>query len=174
MSLSAERLAHTGGARLAESPLGVAALLTAAAGAIHVKAAVEHAPHWWAYGAFFALLAAIQLVGALELARGREGSGVMAAAAAASLCAVGIWVVSRTVGVPFGPWAGEAEPLGVADTVATFDELCTAALLAAVMYPRRRLARRLVWVRGAQATRLASTLLAASLLALALGGHSHA
>lgn len=158
---------------VAASPVGVAALLAGATAAIHLKAAIDHGPHWWLYGAFFAVLAALQGVWALELARGRGGRSLLVVAVAGSALAVAVWLASRTVGVPFGPWAWQAEPVGVADLVATVDELWTAALLGAALQPASTIAARLSWVQGPQATRLVSMLLSVSLLALAFGGHSH-
>jgi hypothetical protein len=54
----------------------------------------------------------------------------------ASLVPLAIWLCSRTIGMPFGPEAGEVEPVGLADGVACALEL--GALLVAVVLIRAR------------------------------------
>jgi hypothetical protein len=53
---------------------------------------------------------------------GRPSRLLYAAGAAASLLTVGIWIASRTSGLPFGPFAGVAERAGRADVVSTILE----------------------------------------------------
>jgi hypothetical protein len=154
-------------------PLRVCAVLAAASGVIHIEAAIAHTSHWWLFGVFFAGLAYAQLGWALVVYRGRRDARLLDAAIYVSLAVVGIWLLSRTVGLPVGPWAGDAEAVGVSDTVATLDELALVALLTMVLRPDGRVARALGWIRGDHTTRLGMMLGSASVLALAMTGHGH-
>jgi hypothetical protein len=64
----------------------------------------------------FRIDGAVSAVGAL-------GNGAVAA----------VWIASRTTGLPIGPDAGEPEPLGVKDVLATADELVCAAIVALLL-----------------------------------------
>jgi hypothetical protein len=153
--------------------LRVCAVLAAASGIIHVKAAIDHTSHWWLFGVFFAGLAYGQLTWALVVYRGRRDPRLLEAAIYVSLAVVAIWLLSRTVGLPLGPWAWDAERVGVPDTIAMLDELALAALLTAILRPDGRAGRALDWLRGGHAVRLGVMLGSASVLALAFAGHGH-
>lgn len=125
----------------------LAGLASLGAGAIHVAVIRDHAAVWWASGAFFALLAAFQLVWAgVALARpalvtatslgGRavwwSGLGVNAGSAV-------LWVLTRLVGEPFGPNAGSPLPVGPAGIISTaLEALLVVALVAATRLPEGR------------------------------------
>lgn len=51
------------------------------------------------------------------------------------------WLVTRTVGLPFGPERLEAEAVGVKDVMATAEELLIVVLVGALLLGGRRLAR---------------------------------
>ncbi|MDQ3947454.1 MAG: hypothetical protein M3357_20310 [Actinomycetota bacterium] len=124
--------------------------LSVAAGVGHGLVAPEHLREWWGYGLFFALAAVGQVFfGALLLAapwRYDDTGGLVSAAAATrperALCVIGIagnaavillYVVTRTVGVPFlGPAAGEVEPLGPGGVVTTVFETALVGVLVAL------------------------------------------
>ena len=77
-----------------------------------------------------------------------------------------LWLVTRTIGLPFGPDQWSPEKVGVLDIAATVDELSIACLSLALVSAawRRRLAPRPVeW--------LLLALLIASGVALMAGGH---
>jgi len=148
-------------------------VLAAASGIIHIGAAITHSSHWWLFGLFFAALAYAQLGWALVVYRGRRDPALLAAAIHVSLAVAAIWLLSRSVGLPVGPWAWDAEPIGMTDTVATLDELALAALLITVLRPTGRVGRALGWIRGDHTTRLGMMLGSASVLALAFAGHGH-
>jgi hypothetical protein len=154
-------------------PLRICAALAAASGIIHIEAAIAHTSHWWLFGVFFAGLAYAQLGWALVVYRGRRDPRLLKAAIYVSLAVVAIWLLSRTIGLPVGPWAWNAEAVGVADTVSTLDELTLAALLTMVLHPDGRVGRGLGWIRGDHTTRLGMMLGSASVLALAFAGHGH-
>ena len=94
------------------------AALAAASGVVHLAFAGEHMDVTWAHGTFFAVVGWAQLALAVAFVV-RPDRRVLAAAVALSTAVVAAWVVSRTVGVPFGPDAGEAEPVALADALVT-------------------------------------------------------
>jgi hypothetical protein len=98
------------------------------AGIIHLVASVDHFEHVWWYGAFFVLLAAFQLAWGIRVFR-RPTPGILLLGAAVSAVVVAIWIVSRTVGVPFGPEAWDPETVGAIDVGATVDELAIIGLV---------------------------------------------
>jgi hypothetical protein len=119
-----------------------AASLLAAAG--HGLAAPLHAQEWWAHALFFLAAAVLQAVWGLALLtdainpRDAGPSWVplrrafLAAGIVGNLASIGLYAVSRTVGVGVGPEPGpEAlDALGLATKAA---EAATVALLAALL-----------------------------------------
>jgi len=103
-----------------------AALLSFAAGDIHVAFVQEHFREWWAYGAFFVAAAAGQgLFAALVLLR--QPPWLLLAGILGNLAILGMYVLSRTNGPPLGPHAGAPE------RVASIDVVCTAAELGVIV-----------------------------------------
>ncbi len=122
----------------------VAGWLSIAAGAVHAGAAPEHFDVWWGYGAFFAATSLAQaLLGLVLVTRGidtatwpwtRTRVPVCIAGILGNLAVLGLWVVTRTVGIPsLGPEAGIVEPVGSADAIAAVLEVATIILLAVVL-----------------------------------------
>ncbi len=149
-------------------------LLAASAGAIHAKAFVEHAGHYWLFGVFFAVLAYAQVGWAIWVYRHPREVRWLRPVAVGSLAVIGVWVLSRTAGLPIGPWAGRAEPVRAADAAASLNELVLAGVILAMLHPRGRLAARLAWLDGANCQRVGTMLFAFSLLGMLFGSHSHA
>lgn len=103
-----------------------AAGLSLGAALIHSVLVEEHLAEWWGYGLFFLLAALAQgFYGVLLLAQpwqpsrygggaldaGRLQRGILLAGILGNLSIVALYVVTRTVGIPFfGPEAGEVEP----------------------------------------------------------------
>jgi hypothetical protein len=122
--------------------------LSIAAGLAHGLVAPEHLREWWGYGLFFALAALGQVFfGAVLLAapwRYDESGGLTAARTGperalyllgivANSAVIVLYVVTRTVGVPFlGPAAGEVEPLGAGGVVTTVFEAALVGVLVAL------------------------------------------
>ena len=109
----------------------------------------EHLASWWGYGLFFVAAALAQLVfGLLLLTQGFEPGRmppwpilrgrVYLAGIAGNLAIMALWVVTRTVGVPAGPEAGEVEPVGLLDGVSKALETGLVVILAVLW--RRHLA----------------------------------
>ena len=105
-----------------------AALLTAGAALVHVGVAGQHFSQWWAAGLFFLVVAGAQVAWALWVWARPATRTILLAGAAGSVALVLLWVVSRTSGLPFGPGAGVAEPVGAADVVCGVLEVLAAAL----------------------------------------------
>lgn len=112
--------------------------LAAAAGAVHGMAGPEHMAEWWAYGVFFYGAATAQVALAiLLLTQGIEGWGgwqavrrnVYTAGIVGTLAIIALWVVTRTLGVPIGPEAGDVEAVGVLDGVSKALEVALIAVL---------------------------------------------
>lgn len=89
------------------------------------------------FGLFFAIVTPLQVAWAGLALRRPWDTRLLAAGALASAGIVLIWLVSRTIGLPFGPERLSAEPVGVKDILASYDE-CLLALLVGLTLLRRR------------------------------------
>jgi hypothetical protein len=96
----------------------VTASASIAAGAIHVEAARTLGRGDTQTFAFFAAIAAAQIVWGL-VALVRASRVWLALAVLGNAVVVGTWIVSRTVGLPVGGFAHEVLPVGYADVLAT-------------------------------------------------------
>jgi hypothetical protein len=98
----------------------------------------EHFEEWWGYGAFFLVSAIFQGAYAPALVRWPR-PWIFYLGIAANLGVVVLWLVTRTVGIPFfGPHAGEVEAVGALDLVATAAEVALAFVLFAALWRSRR------------------------------------
>jgi hypothetical protein len=115
--------------------LPVIALASIAAGAINAAAAATVGRDSAENLAFFVAVAAAQVVwGAVALARAPRWW--LALGAAGNLVVVATWVVSRTVGLPVGEYAGIRLPVGFPDGLATALEVGTVVGAAALLARR--------------------------------------
>jgi hypothetical protein len=124
--------------------LSAIALASVAAGAINVAAAATVGRGSTQNLAFFSVVAAAQLVwGVVSMAEAPRWW--LAVGAAGNLVVVVTWVVSRTVGLPVGDYAGIRLPVGFPDALATALEAVivvgAAVLLVRGHGPVRALAR---------------------------------
>ncbi|MBO0818525.1 MAG: hypothetical protein J2P30_25605, partial [Actinobacteria bacterium] len=120
--------------------LSAIALASMAAGAINVAAAATVGRGSAQSLAFFVGVAAAQLVwGAVALVRAPRWW--LALGAAGNLVVVATWVVSRTVGLPAGVYAGIILPVRFPDTLATALAALVVVGAAALMFRSRDLAR---------------------------------
>jgi hypothetical protein len=130
------------------------ALLAVASGGgalIHFAVLGEHLREYWLFAFFFASAGFCQVLWAL-LVLWWPSRPILIAGAVGNALIVLLWIASRTHGLPFGPDAGSAEPVGVADVVATVYELLVVAgcvTLTTRMLRLRREARLVLWVLGA-------------------------
>jgi hypothetical protein len=112
--------------------LSVIALASIAAGAINIAAAATVGRSSAQNLAFFAVVAAAQLAwGAVALVRAPRWWLVLGAAG--NLVVVATWVVSRTVGLPAGVYAGLTLPVRFPDSLATVLEAAVVAGATALM-----------------------------------------
>ena len=95
----------------------LAALASIGASVIHFAVVPNHWQEWMPAGVFFASLALFQLLWA-RLILSRTTTPVLAVGIVFNIGAIALWALSRTVGAPFGPNAGEAELVQAADLCA--------------------------------------------------------
>lgn len=138
-----------------------AVTMTAAAGVLHVAAALSHRDVSLLLAAAFLAVAAIQL--AVVATARRWPDATLEVLVGTNLAAVGAWAVSRTVGLPLV--AVGVEPVGLAGLVTVALQLAAVGLV--LLAPR--------W--QALSRRLASAAVVASLGAVAVAvpgiGHAH-
>jgi hypothetical protein len=128
-----------------------AAILSIVASLLHGLVTGEHFDEWWGYGVFFVAAALAQGVFGLIpfFTRMMENESILQRWPASRLQAyfwagivgnvliIGMYVVTRTVGIPFfGPEAGTIEAVGPIDVVSKLTE---AALVAHLWVLSRRL-----------------------------------
>lgn len=121
-----------------------AVLLSIGAGLMHGLNVREHLAEWWGYGFFFLFAAAAQFVYGLVLivqpwnydqTGGRRDGGRYArsfyrAGIAVNVLLIVLYVVTRTVGIPWlGPAAGETEPI---TAIGVLTKILEAALVASL------------------------------------------
>mgnify|MGYP006921734247 CR=1 FL=1 len=90
---------------------------------------VTHFREYWLFGLFFAIVTPLQVLWAGLAFQNPTNTRLLKIGAIGNLAIVGIWVVSRTIGLPFGPEALEAEGIGVKDLVASWDEVLIGVLV---------------------------------------------
>jgi hypothetical protein len=108
--------------------LAGAATVSVASGLLHVAAVPEHWGDYRIAALFFVALGIFQVAWA-ALLLGRPSRMLYAAGAVVSLGTIATWAVSRTSGLPFGPFAGVAERAGRADIISTLLEEALVVLL---------------------------------------------
>ena len=119
------------GRRRVEKFVGVCVIIS---GCVHGFVSPKHFNEWWGYGVFF-LVATIALIGfGLALITDAIDPRYMpgdvrrvrwlmyAAGAAGNLGILALYLLTRTVGIPLGPQAGEVETVGAPDVVAKVTE----------------------------------------------------
>ena len=100
-------------------PLAIASI---AAGLIHATVVPHHLAGSIILGAGFVAMAIFQVAWAAP-ASVRLDARTLDIGVAVNATVVAAWITSRTVGLPFGPHAWVAEPVGAADATATLLEL---------------------------------------------------
>ncbi|MEA2251821.1 MAG: hypothetical protein QOI62_1104 [Solirubrobacteraceae bacterium] len=120
-----------------------AAVLSLAAAWIHLAYIESHWRDWWAYGAFFLACGIAQGLFVPAILRWPQRSLVLVGIVG-NLAIVGMYVVSRTAGVPMGPHARVAERAGAIDLACTAAEI---ALIGVLLVMIGRVGRR--WILNA-------------------------
>lgn len=152
--------------------LRIAGFLSVAAGLIHAIAMIDHLSHFWLFGVFFLVLTYGQVLWGIALLRGRATDRRLRLGALANLAIVAIWLVTRTLGVPIGPDAGDREPIGPMDVAAMLDQLVLVAYVGLLLRPALRDGRLRVLL-GSHRIRFGIMLCSASVFLALLGGHRH-
>jgi len=107
----------------------LAAALSLGAAAIHFATIADHFTEYPPYGIAFAAFAWFQVGWAAAYVAGRQRL-VAVAAIAVNAGGLFVWAVSRSVGLPFGPDAGQLEPVGPPALAAAALEIGLITLLA--------------------------------------------
>jgi hypothetical protein len=129
--------AAAGAAVRSSTLLGGAAALSLLAAWVHLAYTGTHWRDWWAYGLFFLVTGLGQGLLAAALVRWPRPWTALVGIAG-NLAIVGMYVQSRTIGVPLGPHSGVAERTGAIDLATTGAEIATVALLLVLVGSRTR------------------------------------
>jgi hypothetical protein len=124
-----------------------AVALSLVAALIHLWVTPEHFGEWWGYGTFMLAAFVAQAIYAVFLLEWPRWPLLLLAGASGNLAIIGMWVVSRTVGTPLGPMAGEIEGMGTLDLICTASEVALVVLLVGLLnlYRRGRVAHTPRW-----------------------------
>jgi hypothetical protein len=131
----------------------VAACLALIAALTHLVAIPDHIATWWAAAVFFAVVTIGQGVLAAALLMRSLGPRVLVAALVSQVAVIGIYVVDRTAGLPWGPpitahgtpagpgvpiIPGAVDPVGMLDLIALISEVALVIVLVVMLPDRAR------------------------------------
>jgi hypothetical protein len=108
------------------------AALSLGAGVIHFAVSGGHFDVGWTHGAFFAVVAWLQLSYAVGVVL-RPTRRLLTAGVLLNTGIIGVWVMSRVWGVPVGPEAWTPEPVSLADALSSGFEAGIVVLSLAVL-----------------------------------------
>jgi hypothetical protein len=119
--------------------LFIASLLSAASAIIHAYFMPEHFEAWIGYGLFFLAASVSQVLLALCLLAFRPvPRWVLWAGILGNAAILAMWLLTRTIGVPLGPEAGEIEPIGALDLGSKIAEVGLMVCLVMLLRMRAR------------------------------------
>lgn len=107
------------------------------AGILHFSVMPEHFVEWIGYGLFFLIAGLAQFLFALVVLRQPANSHWLLTGILGNGLFVMLWVFTRTVGIPFGPAAGEVESIGTVDIFSKLAELVLMGCLLAQLFQVR-------------------------------------
>jgi len=113
-----------------------AAALSFSAACLHGSVIVSHFREYFLFGLFFAIVTPLQIAWAELVRRAPRRWRLLALGAVGNGAVVVVWLVSRTVGLPFGPERLEAEEIGLKDLLATSAEMLIVVLVAVLRLAR--------------------------------------
>ncbi|HEX9694747.1 MAG TPA: hypothetical protein VGB64_00370 [Actinomycetota bacterium] len=136
---------HRGGLSRTDALLVRAAVFASAgAGALHLGAVHPHMQEWPPAALFMLVAGIAQLAWIAWVANDASRTKVFAGLAG-NAGVIALWVVTRTIGLPFGPMPGVAEHAHAPDLIATGLEAIVVGALAGLIFDRApRPARRLM------------------------------
>lgn len=136
-----------GGRRRVERVVGVCVIVS---GSAHGLVTQQHFQEWWGYGVFF-LVTSICLIGfGLALITdaidprympgdvNRIRRFMYAAGVIGIVSILGLYALTRTIGIPLGPGSGSVESVGAIDLVAKATEVLAVAGLVVLLVKTRR------------------------------------
>jgi len=110
------------GAELSQYMRWGLALLSLGAAGVHFAVTGLHFGETWYHGTFFAMVAWLQLIWAVAILV-KPSRRLLLAGIVGNLVVAEVWLVSRTIGIPFGPDSGTAEAVGFVDVLTTVFEV---------------------------------------------------
>lgn len=113
--------------------------LLAGAGVIHLVMVPSHIGESWVEGIAFAVVGWAQIAAGVVLLLGRGSRRLYTAVILGSLAVVGLWIWSRTVGLPFGAHAGVVESIGLVDQICAALEMGAVLVAGAILFVPARL-----------------------------------
>jgi len=111
------------------------AMLSLGAAGIHFAVMSDHFNLTWYHGTFFAVTAWLQLAWAVAIVV-KPSRRLLIAGIIGNLVIAEIWLVSRTIGIPFGPESGVAEAVSFSDVLSTILEVGIVLGSLALLKPR--------------------------------------
>lgn len=108
--------------------LFAAVLCTASAAVVHFAVVPQHLHEYLPFGIFFIVVGLLQIALAV-LMLVAPGRRLFVVGAGGTAVLVGLWLLSRTTGLPIGPEPGEAEAVGIPDVVCVAMEVLAILLL---------------------------------------------
>jgi hypothetical protein len=108
--------------------VNVAALLILGAAAIHFAVVPEHLEEYLPFGLFFIVVGTVPVAVAAAVIL-RPSPPLFLAALASSVGLAGLWLLSRTAGLPIGPHPAQPEDIGIPDLICTALEAVSALVL---------------------------------------------
>ncbi len=128
---AAASAAGRGAAETARLAAPAAAVLSMVGAWVHFAYMTSHWDDWWAYGLFFLAMGIGQgLFAALILLR--QSPWLLVAGIAGNLAIIGMYVWSRTWGIPLGPHIGVVEHSKATDLATTAAEIVLVGVLLAM------------------------------------------
>ena len=128
---------RSGGEQRSPALLNSAALLTLCAASIHFAVAPLHLSEYVPYGVFFVCLGIAQVGLAVTILVAPRRS-LFIAASIATIAVIGLWLASRTVGLPIAPVPWRPEAVGLSDVAATtLEAVAVIQFLLLIRRPRR-------------------------------------
>jgi len=121
-----------------------------ASGSAHGLVTQQHFQEWWGYGVFFLATAICLIAYGLALITdaidprympgdvNRIRRFMYAVGAIGIVSILGLYLVTRTIGIPLGPGSGSVESVGVIDLVAKATEALAVAGLVVLLVKTRR------------------------------------